>query len=589
MSTGKSTSPTKLGQWSATAICGNDITSSCLYVAALCIMSAGYLAPVSLMVVVLVLYLYRKIYAEVGDALPLNGGAYNCLLNSTTKFWASIAACMTIISYIATAVISAKTAVSYIAYVSGFEHNVPLILGITIGVLALFALLTIIGIGESSKVALAIFVFHMVTLAVFVVFGAVAVTSDSSVFRENLSSALPDGHGVAAAIFFGFAAALLGISGFESSANFIEEQAKGVFVKTLRNMWIAVSVFNPLMAVLALGILPIDALDDTNYDYLLSLMANRMAGQWLAVWVSINAAFVLCGAVLTSFIGVTGLVRRMSLDRCLPQFLLKENNRGTTHRIIIAFFLLSSSILLLTRGRVETLAGLYAIAFLGVMSLFAIGNILLKLRRSRLKRRYRASTFLVIIALTATLTGLLGNIIKDVDRFWFFLTYFVPTVIIVGIMFWRTRILRLFLYIVQSLVMNIDNLSERITKRTGEMIEEINSAGAIFFTRGDNVSNLNLALLYVRANEETNNLKFIHVYQDEDEIPSRLVSDIKMLDEVYPDIQIELILRKGRFGPELIEELSHELGIPKNYMFIGAPGEQFPHQLADLGGVRLII
>jgi len=33
------------------------------------------------------------------------------------------------------------------------------------------------------------------------------------------------------ALFFGFAAAMLGISGFESSANFVEEQADGVFPK----------------------------------------------------------------------------------------------------------------------------------------------------------------------------------------------------------------------------------------------------------------------------------------------------------------------------------------------------------------------
>jgi len=44
------------------------------------------------------------------------------------------------------------------------------------------------------------------------------------------------------ALFFGFSAAMLGISGFESSANFVEEQKKGIFPKTLRNMWLAVSV-----------------------------------------------------------------------------------------------------------------------------------------------------------------------------------------------------------------------------------------------------------------------------------------------------------------------------------------------------------
>ena len=61
---------------------------------------------------------------------------------------------------------------------------------------------------------------------------------------------------------------------------------------------------------------------------------------------------VLSGAVLTSFVGVTGLVHRMTLDRCLPQFLLKTNKRGTTHRIIIAFFLLSVSVLFITHRHV---------------------------------------------------------------------------------------------------------------------------------------------------------------------------------------------------------------------------------------------
>lgn len=99
----------KLGQIPATAISGNDITSSCLYVAGLAALSAGKFAPISLMLVVVVLYLFRGVYAEVGAALPLNGGAYNVLLNTTTKFVAAIAACLTLLSYVATAVVSGSS------------------------------------------------------------------------------------------------------------------------------------------------------------------------------------------------------------------------------------------------------------------------------------------------------------------------------------------------------------------------------------------------------------------------------------------------------------------------------------------------
>jgi len=75
----------KLNQLEATAICGNDISSSCLYVSALAIVYSGQYAWISLLVVALVLFLFRKIYGEVVGALPLNGGAYNALLNTTKK------------------------------------------------------------------------------------------------------------------------------------------------------------------------------------------------------------------------------------------------------------------------------------------------------------------------------------------------------------------------------------------------------------------------------------------------------------------------------------------------------------------------
>lgn len=105
----------KLGELKATAICGNDISSSCLYVSALTLIYAGKLAWISLLIVAFILFLFRKIYGEVVGALPLNGGAYNALLNTSTKQTASFAACLTILSYMATAVISAHEAMHYLS------------------------------------------------------------------------------------------------------------------------------------------------------------------------------------------------------------------------------------------------------------------------------------------------------------------------------------------------------------------------------------------------------------------------------------------------------------------------------------------
>ncbi len=74
-----------------------------------------------------VLYLFRRIYAEVGSALPLNGGSYTVLLNTTGKRLAAGAAVLTLLSYIATAVISANEAMHYAhnLYARARRHRAP--------------------------------------------------------------------------------------------------------------------------------------------------------------------------------------------------------------------------------------------------------------------------------------------------------------------------------------------------------------------------------------------------------------------------------------------------------------------------------
>ncbi|MCB0347151.1 MAG: hypothetical protein KDD66_18670, partial [Bdellovibrionales bacterium] len=117
----------------------------------------------------------------------------------------------------------------------------------------------------------------------------------------------------------------------------------------------------------------------------------------------------------------------------------------------------------------------------------------------------------------------------------------------------------------------------------------INAQTVVFFTRGDNLANLNSAMLYVAHNEHTNRVKVVTVVKSDDEIPERLEQDLKFLDEAYPQMDIEFVVEKGTFTPELLDQLSERWNIPLNFMFIGSPGNRFPHRIADLGGVRLII
>jgi amino acid transporter len=572
-----------LGAWRATAVCGNDITSSVLYVSALCAAQAGVLAPIVLVIVASVLYLYRKVYAEVGSALPLNGGTYTVLLNTTNKKLAAGAAGLTLLSYIATAVISANEAVHY---AGNLLDNINVIWA-TVLLLGVFAVLNILGITESATVALGIFVVHIATLTVLTAVAGFAVIRDPSLLVHNWE--LPDPHGVLHALFFGFAAAMLGISGFESSANFIEEQRQGVFPKTLRNMWIAVAVFNPLIAFLALGLLPLATIREVPAD-LLAQMGTISVGRSLGWWVSLDAVLVLSGAVLTSYVGVTGLVRRMSLDRCLPQVLLRENRwRGTNHWIILSFFALCTSILLVTHGAIQTLAGVYTLSFLSVMALYAIGNMLLKRTRARLPRTERAGWITVTVALFAVLIGLLGNVLLEPLNVEVFVTYYAFAVAAIAVMFLRVEFLKLGLFISRAIVERVMSFNEWVRATVRRKIEAISGRAVVYFTKGDDITVLNRAALYVLKNEQTKWLKVVNVYSDEADIPPDLAPQLRTIDRLYPQLRIDFLAVQGQFGPELIERLSRRLGVPKNYMFIGTPGDRFPHRVEDLGGVRLVI
>jgi amino acid transporter len=523
------------------------------------------------------------VYGEVVGALPLNGGAYNALLNTTSKSMASMAATLTILSYMATAVISASEAMHY---AHDLWSSWPVMIA-TFSLLLLFMGITILGIGESSKVAVVIFVFHLTSLSLLSFFcGSYLIQNGFGVFIAN--NELPVEGGIVTALFFGFCAAMLGISGFESSANFVEEQDKGVFRKTLRNMWIVVSVINPLMAFLALSIVPISDVS-AHQETLLSHLGSIAGGGWLSTLISLDAALVLSGAVLTSYIGVGGLVERMTLDRILPPLFLKRNKSGIPYRITIAFFVLCCSILVITNGELGALAGVYTIAFLSVMVLFGIGNILLKVKRKNLPRPEHSTWPSLLLAIAAVLAALLGNAILNPPYLVVFFEYFIPTILVVAIMLNRIILLKLLLDIIRYLFRPIEQMVTKANSGILQMIHQINNQEFVFFTKEDNVETLNKVMLYIKQNEHTRKLKVVNVAENDKKVTDDFLRDLDVLDREYPEIKIEFKQLKGKFGPSLIQQLSKEWKIPVNFMFIGSPGDKFPYRIEELGGVRLII
>lgn len=573
----------KLNQFYATAICGNDILSSIFYVAGIATVYAGAYAPFVLAFIALVLFFYKSVYTEVVEALPTNGGAYNCLLNATSKNLAALAGTTTVLSYVATSVISGESAMQYL-YSIAHTPVIPL----TIVVLALFALLVISGIKDSAKVALGIFAFHVVVLTAFVLFGTwYFIHGGQSYFMQNFTASIPLVQrvgGIIPALFFGFAASLLGVSGYESSANFVEEQQKGVFRKTLRNMLVFVAIFNPIIALLVQNAMPFHTLLQSQ-DFLLSNAAKIMVGTWFQYVVVIDAILVLCGAVLTGFVGVSGLLYRMTTDGCFPSVFAKVNKKGSYPYIVIAFFLLCTSILLLTHGDLLSLAGVYTIAFLSVMTLFAFGNLLMRETRKDLKRTYHAPLLFVILAFFSTAAGILGNIEISPENVHYFLSYFLPAIVIVFITIYLDFVLKSLAHITEKIPF--------ISNYFRKLYDKINDKGqfVVFIYHLDRLYKI---LDYIDRNEigrhiylvlcETGSKKETAARRKELEA----VLPVLQKAGVFPKFDLQLVYKNEPFGPQAIDDVAREFKIQKNKILIGSIHEEHPFDYDQLGGVRII-
>ncbi|RHY22996.1 hypothetical protein DYB32_009335 [Aphanomyces invadans] len=474
----------------------------------------------------------------------------------------------------ATAICGVVSGTSACTYLASTFPGIPVV-GATVGLLFFFAALTCLGISESAVVALVIFVVHTLTLATlcglsvwFIVHNRgqllYANLFETAYPSINLAGTWIDGD-VFTALFFGTSTAMLGISGFESSSQFVQEQAPGVFPKTLR------------------------------------VRSDR-------------------------------LIRRLASDRVVPPFLLHENAwRHTNHWILWGYFGVATSLVLVLRGDVETLSGVYTYAFLGLMTLFGTGCMLLKYKRAALPRDviapwYDDDPYLVhrkrwsLDRRSACLTGVMlvvvaffGNLMGDPTVLTYFALYFSLVLVVVFVMLERLFLLRLVMYALKRVCPSRHSKNDD-GAGTGAMggrtivraMREIASTSpTVFFAKHADLPLLNKAILYARSNEQTSHLVVVHVSAAnrpavdapvDDGLESTLdiqtfSENVALLDRIYPKLKIDFVhvaINSGSFGPAAIEWVSTKYGIPKNMMFVKQPSAAFPHSIAALGGVRII-
>lgn len=150
-------------------------------------------------------------------------------------------------------------------------------------------------------------------------------------------------------------------------------------------------------------------------------------------------------------------------------------------------------------------------------------------------------------------------------------------------MYLRAKILKIIIYAIPK-----TRYTAWLIRRLIQHAYNVNHQTMIFLASTDNLSLMNKAILYVRENEIADNVKIIHIYEEESEMLNNFIQNVKFMDKVYPKMKIDFVGVKGVFSPETIDEISKIYNVPKNLIFISCPSSKFPTKVDALGGVRII-
>ncbi len=364
---------------------GADIGTSVFYSTSVIMPYAGFLAPIIIAFVCLMMWVFKATYEEGCTVSPFNGGAYIMVLQTVGKRLAMLVGALTILSYLATAAVSALSGSYYLDSFDNLKNSSEVhILLMAIAPIVFFGLLNIKGIREPAVVVFLIALFHFTLLLGMDLFGlwqAFAIGADFSVVFKPM----PDVTITPAGLLHGIAVAFLGITGFESAAQIVEQLRTPTWV-TLKKIYtvvvILVGITAPLTSYLCLVLLSPEQLVFYKH-HLLSGLAFVEGGETMQKILVCDAFLTLFAAVNTAYVGCIGLCTTMAKQGNLPGFLLRRWDirwpwvQGYPF-VVLPFMLITIAMMLMLPGKIDELGTVYGMAFLAVMSSFCLGVIMMR-------------------------------------------------------------------------------------------------------------------------------------------------------------------------------------------------------------------
>ena len=396
--------------WRAAAIVLSDLASSAYYAGGDAEKVIGKSAPWFILAVMLFSYAVRALYIE-SSAMFVRGGVYRVVKEAMGGTLAKFSVSALLFDYVLTGPISAVSAGQYlgglIQEIGDYLHH-PLhfsqnyfAAGFAVLIVIYFWWKNTQGIHESSGKALQIMMITTVMVVILILWCTLTILRSPIQWPPNPLHAgvIPlnkeslgwlhgsfFSHLTLVILFVGFGHSVLAMSGEETLAQ-VNREIEHPKLKNLQKAGMVIFVysllFTGLVSFFAAMIIP----DNIRPNFFANLIGGIAMYLWGPLWAKLLfhgfvvavGVLILAGAQNTSIVGANGVLNRLAEDGVLTSWFQRPHHRyGTSYRLINMIIVLQLATIILSKGNVFILAGLYAFGVIWSFTLNAMAVLVLR-------------------------------------------------------------------------------------------------------------------------------------------------------------------------------------------------------------------
>jgi basic amino acid/polyamine antiporter, APA family len=376
-----------------------NVGSSIYYALGLVAIFALGMTPVVFVIAGFIFACTAATYAEATTMYPEAGGSSSFARRAFNEFWSFFAAWGQMLNYIITVAISAFFVPHYLGVFWEPLGESPADIVFGIGVVAILAVLNIVGVRESAGLNVFLALADFFTQLALVVVGLVLVFSPDTLVNNvdfGVSPTLTD-------FLIAIPVGMVAYTGIETISNMAEEARDygRTIPRGIGGVVVAVFAIYAFLPAVALSAMPVrdgetllaQSKEEGGYadDPILGVVANMDLGGLqdpAEIYVGILAATILFIATNAGMIGVSRLTYSMGQYRQLPERLRALHPRFRTPYVAIMVFGLVACITILP-GEADFLGTIYAFGAMLSFTIAHLAVIALRVKQPDQERPYR--------------------------------------------------------------------------------------------------------------------------------------------------------------------------------------------------------